>query len=97
MDEGDIHYRLTRIVDENLGYRPTMPVEQLLGALEKEFPELRARAEAVLSTQIAENPKKFERLLWRIQAYLAMLSSLPQHPRAKELSDQLDAFLPEED
>lgn len=44
-DEGKTHSRLTSIVDENLGYRPTMPIEKLLDALETELPALKAKAD----------------------------------------------------
>lgn len=44
----DLHTRLTRIVDENLSYRPTAPIEALLDALEKELPKLRVAADPVI-------------------------------------------------
>jgi hypothetical protein len=42
---GVIHGRLTDIVDDNLGSRPTASIETLLIALEKELPKLRAKAD----------------------------------------------------
>lgn len=39
-NEPDVHSRLTGIVDENLGYRPTTTTEKLLEALERELPKL---------------------------------------------------------
>jgi hypothetical protein len=45
----DVHYRLTALVDENFGYRSTMPIEALLTILEEKlpgalFPELQSAA-----------------------------------------------------
>lgn len=42
----DVHGRLTDLVDETFGYRPTMGIEALLDVLEKELPSLKAKAEA---------------------------------------------------
>lgn len=42
---GSIHNRLTDIVDDNLGSRPTSSIETLLTALEKELPKLKAKAD----------------------------------------------------
>lgn len=38
--EGELHTRLTEIVDRNLGTRSTMPIERLVDVLEKELPPL---------------------------------------------------------
>lgn len=43
----DVHSRLTELVDENFGYRSTMPVEKLLTVLETEIPAVVKTLEAV--------------------------------------------------
>jgi hypothetical protein len=40
----DVHARLTYLVDENFGTRPTMPTEELLTILEEEVPKVRRLA-----------------------------------------------------
>lgn len=49
-DEGSAHSRLTAIVDENLGHRPTASIEALISALEKELPVLKDRADAAIDS-----------------------------------------------